>query len=209
MLKQRFSRGDTLIEVLFAITVFSLVMVISLSLMNQGMSASIRSMQITLARQQVDSQAETLRFLNSSYVTAYQPGVDILTTPKTPAGEYKKILASIPPGKASVSAFGANGEVTCPAVPAGSFITNARTAEYLTSASTSFVPADGVAEVIYGSDNVLTQSKGLWIEAVRSPQVPGERTRYTDFHIRACWSAPGVDEPMNIGTIVRLYEPSN
>ena len=56
------TRGDTLIEVLFAITVFSLVVVTSLAIMNQGTQAALRSLQLTLVRQQVDSQAEALRF---------------------------------------------------------------------------------------------------------------------------------------------------
>ena len=54
--------GDTLIEVMFATTVFSLVVVSSLSLMNQGVASAQRSLEITTVRQQMDGQVETLRF---------------------------------------------------------------------------------------------------------------------------------------------------
>jgi prepilin-type N-terminal cleavage/methylation domain-containing protein len=68
----RFSqKGDTLIEVLFAVTVFSLVAVGSLSIMNQGTTVAQRSLETTLVRQEIDAQAETLRFVHDSYIAAY------------------------------------------------------------------------------------------------------------------------------------------
>ncbi|MBJ58357.1 hypothetical protein CMN24_01415, partial [Candidatus Saccharibacteria bacterium] len=60
---RRLERGDTLIEVLFAVTVFSFVVVSSLAIMNQGTAAAQRSLEISLVRQQVDAQADSLRFL--------------------------------------------------------------------------------------------------------------------------------------------------
>ena len=87
MLGRQKNRGDTIIEVLFAITVFSLVVVSSLSIMNQGSATAQRTLEISLVRQQIDAQAETLRFLNTSYVAAYQAGVnDILSTPQQDNG---------------------------------------------------------------------------------------------------------------------------
>src|SRR5664279_826252 len=69
------TRGDTLVEVLFAVAIFSLVAVGGLAIMNQGTATSQRALEITLVRQEVDSQAETLRFLNASYVSAYKLGI--------------------------------------------------------------------------------------------------------------------------------------
>ncbi len=66
--KNYMDRGDTLIEVLFAITIFSLVAVSSMAIMNQGTDTAQRSLEITLVRQEIDAQAETLRFLNASYI---------------------------------------------------------------------------------------------------------------------------------------------
>jgi len=60
-------RGDTLIEVVCAIVVFALVSVISLTLMNKGVSTAQASLEIIMARTEIDSQAEALRFIQSSY----------------------------------------------------------------------------------------------------------------------------------------------
>lgn len=201
--------GDTLIEVLFAVTVFSLVVVTSLSLMNQGTSASIRSLQITLVRQEIDAQADTLRFLNSSYVAAYQSGY--APTEVSPAQQYYLISsqarADRAAGKSSVSKFGGDGTV-CQEAPAGSFILNARTGRYVVTSPINVADADTFAQIEYDTAGALTRAKGIWIEAVRSAPSPSG-TAYTDFHIRACWYPPGTDLPMNLGTIVRLYEPTN
>lgn len=200
--------GDTLIEVLFAVTVFSLVVVTSLTLMNQGTSASIRSLQITLVRQEIDSQAETLRFLNSAYVAAYTHGY--VPVPLSVAGEYYKISSQAETdrlnGKTSVSQFG-GGTTACQAAPSGSFILNSRSATYLKNTPGNTAEADTFAQVVYNAAGSITTSKGMWIEAVRS--LPSSGTAYTDFHIRACWYAPGLSQAMNLGTIVRLYEPTN
>lgn len=196
-------RGDTLIEVLFAITVFSLVVVMSLALMNQGTQASLRSLQLTLVRQQVDSQAETLRFLNSSYIAAYTPGFTAAAA-TGPAQVYAQLLElADTSGLTNSSEFGAGGSTTCPNPPSGSFILNTRRASLHT---TLFRPAETIAEVQYDTiTNDATASYGLWVEPIRAA---GDLTSgYTDFHIRACWPAPGLGTPMSTGTIVRLYEP--
>lgn len=57
MLRKRFQRGDTLIEVLFAFSILSLVIVGAMTIMNQGTLASQRSLETTLVREEIDSQA--------------------------------------------------------------------------------------------------------------------------------------------------------
>ena len=201
-------RGDTLIEVLFAIATMSLVIVLSLSLMNQGTAASVRSLQITLVRQQIDSQAETLRFLNSAYVAAYSSGTPVVAGTTSPAKVYRAILDDVESkGATSVSAFGGTSSSTCSGAPSGSFILNTRAARYQAYSTSKLVAAETYPQVVYNTDGTISTSQGLWIEAVRSGASGG--SRYTDFHIRACWGALGMSQAMNIGTIVRLYDPAN
>jgi len=200
-------RGDTLIEVLFAVTVLSLAIVMSLSIMNQGTAASLRSLQITLVRQEIDSQAEALRFLNSAYVATYTTGYAPIATDASPAAEYYRIIQNIKAvGAKSVSVFGSTG-AACNKAPAGSFILNARSARLQAYNATKLTDASSYAQVLYKADGSLDTSQGMWIEAIRS--APSDGTSYTDFHIRACWGAPGTDVSMNLGTIVRLYDPTN
>lgn len=203
MLNTRKERGDTLIEVLFAVTVFSLIVVGSLTIMNQGLSASQRSLEITQVRQQIDGQAETLRYIHDVYVAAYQPGMNPASLTGT-AKQWNEIVTKS--SVTSASQFGTDMD-TCPTPPTKSFIVDPKTALY-TTGSGAFTTPDTIATLTYGAGGV--QSEGLWVEAVSSatssdPEQQG--VGYVDFHIRACWDAPGLNRPMNIGTIVRLYEP--
>jgi len=205
----RHEKGDTLIEVLFAVTVFSLVIVGSLSLMNQGLAASQRALEITQVREQIDGQAETLRFMHDSYVAVYEPGMDA-TKLSGAAREWYRMLGTSGAVVTTASAFGVGNEVTCSAPPAKSFIVDPTTAHYVPGPSI-FAPTDTIAKLTYNTpSNSFNQSKGIWVEAVRSPNSSDptqQNSGYIDFHIRACWDAPGLSRPMNIGTIVRLYEP--
>lgn len=199
-------RGDTLIEVLFAITVFAFIVVSSLSLMNRGVSTAQRSLEITTVRQQMDGQAETLRFLHGSYVDAYRSGI-IPTT--GPAGEYNKIIQYVTTaGRVAASSFGGTATCKVPDQPAQDFILNPITATMATgpSGTAAFNVASTSAKLVY-SGTVLTSSEGIWIEAIRPSVASGATAGYIDFHIRACWDAPGANAPMTLGTIVRLYEP--
>lgn len=213
MLKYRSEKGDTLIEVLFAITVFSLVVVSGLALMNQGSAASQRALETTLVRQQIDNQAETLRFLHESYVTNYQRGYasNPNLTVNGPAGQYYAIVNHVnATGATSASALN-DGASTCKTPPSGSFVLNTRTATTVTN-PTIFKPAITYAQLTFDATNPITLSgsEGIWIEAVRSANSsdPAQsNSGFIDFHIRGCWDAPGVSVPINLGTIVRLYEP--
>ena len=77
-------RGDTIIEVMFAIAVFCLVAVLSITMMNLGVNSAENALEVVTARNELNAQAEALRFIHSSYVSektlpslsdpAYKPG---------------------------------------------------------------------------------------------------------------------------------------
>ena len=60
-------RGETLLEVVFAFVIFSLVTVISITVMNSGLRSAEAALELSLARTEIDSQAETLRYIQASY----------------------------------------------------------------------------------------------------------------------------------------------
>jgi hypothetical protein len=60
-------KGDTVIEVIFATTIFGLIAVISISLMNSGISTAQTAVELTLARNEIDAQAEALRFIQNGF----------------------------------------------------------------------------------------------------------------------------------------------
>ena len=200
----RLQRGDTLIEVLFAVTVFSMVIVGALTLMNQGTAAAQRSLEITLVRQQIDSQADTLRFMHDAYVAAYRPGIsfNLKDGPTSPAEEWYRMAQSKSivktPENIDTSAS------SCEAAPSKSFVVNPRTAGF-TDATQQKQPSKSFSQLLYQRDGTFV-AEGLWIQGVRS-DYSVDHVGYIDFHIRACWDSPGAGAPMRSGTIGRLYEP--
>jgi len=189
----RFQRGDTLVEVLFAVTVFSFIAVAGMSIMNQGTASAQRSLEMTLVREEIDSQAESLRLIHNSYIAAY---------PNATAGPAAQWTAIIARSVSQASSFG-----TC-APPSAALIVNNKTA-VLENRNKITPDIATYARLRYTtpSSTVLTNAEGIWVEAVRSTVVPGAPTGYIDFHIRACWASVGQEQPMTLGTIVRLYEP--
>lgn len=210
--KKRVQSGDTIIEVLFAITVFSLVAVGAMAIMNQGTSAAQRALEISIVRQEVDAQAESLRFLNSSYLAAYGLGSEAPAS-NTPAGQWLAMINSVvATGSTTASDFSVEG-VDCPSPPQGSFIINAKRATFVAPSEGAIVPAQTFSQIRYNSVNgesTVASADGIWIEAIRSRTVEGNNQSdagYIDFHIRACWYTMGSAVPVLVGTIVRLYEP--
>lgn len=194
------TRGDTIIEVMFAIVIFSFITISSLAIMNQGIATGEKALEITLVRQQVNAQAEALRYIHNALTVS--PSEAQLTTWKSFSSTY---------GQSAASEYGVDGG-ECILPQGGSyhpFILNARTAEIWTSVpsvsqgpDSSFPP---YSQVVYNSDSSIRAAYGLWVEAV--PIQSDEEKSFIDFHIRACWPAPGSSRPMTIGTIVRLYDP--
>jgi len=68
----RIRRGDTIIEVMFAIAVFSAVAIISLNIMNSGISTTESNLEITAARSEISSQASALRFIHNGFVAEFE-----------------------------------------------------------------------------------------------------------------------------------------
>jgi type II secretory pathway pseudopilin PulG len=200
--------GDTIIEVLFAFAVFAMVVVGSLTIMNQGTATAQRALEVTLVRQQIDAQAEAIRYIHQSYVAAYQQGV----APSGTAAEWIKMTnKATGKGADSASDFGQTNEGSCPTGVPGQkpFILDARTAT-VWNATPSMNPVEGASlppfsQVIYNTDSSINSAYGIWVEAVPSPGTNGPG--FVDFHIRACWSAAGSNTAATLGTIVRLYEP--
>lgn len=196
--------GDTLIEVLFAFAVLSLVIVGALSIMNQGTIAAQRSLETTLVRQEIDGQAETLRFLHDAYVANYRTGVVPATG--TPARQWYDMSQKI----TATTTSSLQNLTSCPATyPMNSFIVDPVTAKYQ-GANAKLTKSQTFSQLAYDGSGTLSSAQGIWIEAVRSPastDLNKQNTRFIDFHIFACWDAPNGGPPMTIGTIVRLYEP--
>ncbi|MBR3256846.1 hypothetical protein IKG02_00970 [Candidatus Saccharibacteria bacterium] len=63
---KKYLRGDSLIEVLMAVAVFGAVSIGAISIMNRGMYSAQEALEVTMARSEIDTQAEALRFLHDA-----------------------------------------------------------------------------------------------------------------------------------------------
>lgn len=63
-------KGDTLIEVTLAIGIFSMIAIAVVSVVNSSTSGAQSALETTLAREEIDTQAEALRFIHSSYIAS-------------------------------------------------------------------------------------------------------------------------------------------
>lgn len=64
--------GDTLIEVMLSISIFALVAMITINMMNNGINTAQRTLEAEMARNEIDAQAEALRFIHNGYVSERQ-----------------------------------------------------------------------------------------------------------------------------------------
>lgn len=184
MLTFRSERGDTLIEVLLATVVLSIVTVSTFTIMNKGIALSQEVLERTEARARLSEQLELATYFRDRYneqLLAGQP------TTQYPASVWAG-LKSRNTGAASGTAptkCSHNQGFTFQLNGAGQY----EVADYNAASSTAAV------KPVAGS--------GLWLEMARSPG--GIDPPYVDIFAKSCWNALGG----NVGTVssaVRLYD---
>lgn len=183
-------RGDTIIEIMFATAIASLVIVLALAVMNRSFAQVQMSVETTFVRQSIDSQAEVIRYARDAYlldqtVNSGGPKVwrDIITTKAT----------TIDP-----SSFG-----TC-TPPGSAFFINRKPASDDPSDDAVNIDNLSVSSSYTAAETFARIGQGIWVEAVKGGVVGGPQ--FIDFHIRACWEPPFAgSQNATLGTIVRLY----
>ena len=197
------SRGDTIIEVLFAVTVFSFVAIGGMSLMNKGTALAQRALEIGLVRQQMDSQADALRYLSRAVIAGSassdetESWNDITNTTSTTSTS----ALAIDGATGTAEKFGDDNICTKPSIV---FALDWKPPNLAVLKGTDVKAVTVTFAKLVGTP---VRSEGIWVQAVKSKAVPGQKAGFYDFHIRACWLSPGQDRPITLGTIVRLYEP--
>ncbi len=66
--KQSNRRGDTLIEVMLSISIFAMVSLLTINMMNGGINTAQRTLEAEMARNEIDGQADALRYIHNNYV---------------------------------------------------------------------------------------------------------------------------------------------
>lgn len=189
---RKFNRGDTLVEVLLGVTIFSLVAVIALETMNRGMAIAQYSLETTLVRQQVDAQAEMLRYAHDMKNDTWKKLVDN--------------------NSVSVSAVNGNegnlGVEKCPDDFSTKEFALAATSSLASKISILNNPGDYKAAETYARvDSDTKKTYGISVRLVKPSTATGSRdSNKYDAYIKACWMPVGSKMPATLGTIVRLYD---
>ena len=189
---RKFNRGDTLVEVLLGVTIFSLVAVIALETMTRGMAIAQYSLETTLVRQQVDAQAEMLRYAHDMKNDTWKKLVDN--------------------NSVSVSAVNDNegnlGVEKCPDDFSTKEFALAATPSLASKISILNNPGDyKAAETSARVDSDTKKTYGISVRLVKPSTTTGSRdSNKYDAYIKACWMPVGSKMPATIGTIVRLYD---
>lgn len=180
-------RGDTIVEVMIALAVFAFLAVGITSIMNNSIAIGQRSLETTLVRQQIDAQAELLRYARDYNLPAWQWVTSSTTLTSTPA---LGLLDACP---------------DTPSAPGGrAFFMNLRTSGGATTIESVQVSGTTYEKANFSSAVDFTSGKaqGLWITAV---PVQGGAGRAFDMYIQTCWDTIGTNRPMALRTIVRMY----
>ncbi|HEX6462362.1 MAG TPA: prepilin-type N-terminal cleavage/methylation domain-containing protein [Candidatus Saccharimonadales bacterium] len=180
-------RGDTLIEVLLAMVVLSIVIVGSSLIINVGLRNAINAVEHTQVRNVIAGQGETLRYLRD-------------TAQIKKSGPIFETWQDI---QASYANNNPSGDVeSC--VPAAG-----KQAFYLETTFTSSSQPPSITPRAYSTGNTpetfATPGRGMWIEAVRPSGLNPSSPPYIDFYIRACWGGLGTDIAQQSNSVVRLY----
>ncbi len=250
MLKS-FKKGDTLIEVTFAIAAFALVSILTINVMNSGLNKAQAALELTQVRNEMNAQAEAIRFIHNSFTLERERS-------REEDQQYRNLwmlLSRQKNGTLSPDAVVNDPEDipklavnrSCQEIYDGmddgiyrAFLINTRLIDpsqssdlrktIITTKSSPdrFIPTTLNARVVYGlnsssdrnSDEELAEdgfyqeiasAEGIFIVAARdetdNARSMSSTPEFFDYHIRACWVAPGDTVPTTIGTIMRLYNP--
>jgi type II secretory pathway pseudopilin PulG len=205
--RARAQKGDTIIEVLFAVSVYSAIAVGAIVIMNQGVSTAQASLEINLVRNQIDTQAELLRHLHDGALTSIGRNDSAASTQWDKAVEDS--VTQAPSYSDTITTF---DECMPASLPPGVFFIDPTTGKVVKGQGNFQAPVTFAQVRLSEVAGVDSKADMIWVQAVHNNNPTGaalDNTSFYDFHIRACWDSPGAKTMMKLGTIVRLYVPKN
>lgn len=224
-------KGDTLVEVMLAVGIFSMVAIAVVSVVSGSTSSAQTALEATLAREEIDAQAEAIRFIHDSYL-ADRNGED---------NEYSDIWSNIV-GNAAQGIADSYPPASCDDLYSGdnsifgqnAFVINThklgkgKANEVYVKADNgnTFKQASTYPRLVFkgggslaeeGTGDTLNSAEGIYVVAVKDSGDTNIVTNnnyvesvsaYYDFYIRTCWYGTGDREASTISTVIRLYDPA-
>jgi prepilin-type N-terminal cleavage/methylation domain-containing protein len=198
-------RGDTLIEVLIAITVLGAIVSGCMAVMNRSLISILNSAERTASRADINSQTDLI-----NYVSANRDG-----STKDVWDKILKLAVAGTPGDDVPNAvkdaciLTENSKSTA-TVKAGSFYLEP-TIEPDGSISKVNPPKEGLKIATNGinQSSRAIRGQGLWVDAIYYKQTATNKQPYIDFYIKACWVPFGGRASSTANTrsvtVVRIY----
>ncbi len=225
--------GDTLIEVTLAVGVFSMVAIAAVTVLSNGTSDAQTALETTLAREEIDTQAEALRFIQNAYIA----DKDNVESNDKKTNQYVNLWKSITSRAVVDDIDGAikyspadcselYGEDSQTAKYHG-FVINPRTLsktdDFDKALSTNLAPTTTYPRLLFSGNDTglygslgddLISAEGIYVIGVKDASSTkiidsknGTESAFYDFYIRTCWYASNNDRPVTISTVIRLYDP--
>lgn len=191
MKKNKTMSGDSIIEVLLAIAIFSAVAVSSLATMNRGLANVETALEETVARSEIDAQANLIRYIHAGYES----------TPNNMANEsdtYEQLWENITDPDNITDAPNLDQECTNN-TPSG-FILKNDDHGIAFQRINSYSESGGIPR----ANGANGTGNDIWIAAARSSD-----ESYYDFYINTCWYSPGSQTGTTLHTTIRLINPDN
>ena len=191
----RTQRGDTIIEVMFAFVIFSLVVVSAFSIMNKGVATAQRSLEVTLVRQQIDGQVAMVQHIQQTSPALWSQiktlVVDTTGTfgSETQCPDAKDILND------SDFYIATTADGLSPKV-----VHIQSDQDYKKATTYSLVDVFGRTTAVH-----TPVAYGLYMRIVKSDGWSDTNHSY-DLNVRACWDSVGIGVPVTIGTVVRMFD---
>lgn len=192
-MKRVYERGDTIVEVVIAFAIFAIAAIGTIVVINNGLATTQRNLEISLVRQQIDSQGEMIRFLRDANNATWQELIDAGNLVSSPY----ELSASCQ------EASSIAGSKTFFVVPTFDGDIEATTFERVAVTSSNLTDPATYAKINYADSPV--QSEGIWIQVAQAQTTTTNPVEAYDFYIHACWDSVGTNVPMTLGTIVRVY----
>ena len=187
-------RGDTLIEVLIAITVMGIVVAGAFAIMNRSLVSIINSAERTAVRAEVNSQTELLNFVRAN-------DSDPANTNGNMWGQIKQLAVQSNDTAGKLS----NAQAQCQMNENSGGVASNHGSFYLTLNSDGTLALNSGLTIDANGPNKAsraTTGHGIWIDAIYYDNaIP-----YFDFYIKACWTPLGNSPDSQTMTIVRLYD---
>ncbi len=178
----RNERGDTIIEVILACAVFSMVAISAFSIMQRGTATAYDALERSQVRLQLNSQAELLQYLRDQYIVWNQNSGAALQDGT--AWEAATNRSQAAPDEAYCLNYADPQDAFYLTVDIDTQVVTKRT----------FQEATGFP----------TPGQGIWV--IRAASNGTVSPKYADYYIMACWPSTA-SNMQTISTVVRLYDP--